>query len=162
LTVRHVAQSALAAPAKEISGEEMDEKSPGKGGGGGASSFWGWIGGDEEQKKKEEEEASKSLPPGASRARSTTTRAPLAREMMKDLYDESDREPFASDCCDLEVFLSLQRANGRWLHDSVFVAFLVKQVGIFFFFSFFFFFFLIFVVSAEHVSNVRGDSPQKD
>jgi hypothetical protein len=50
------------------------------------------------------------------------------REVVKDLYDESDREPFLERADDLEAFLALQRANGRWLLDGPLVSFLSKRL----------------------------------
>jgi hypothetical protein len=92
--------------------------------------FWGWLGGDDDDAKKKKDAAAAAGPSEAGRTRSVTTRAPLAKDVVRDLYDESDREPFLTVAEDLEQFLSLQRANGRWLHDAPFVAFLTKKMEI--------------------------------
>jgi hypothetical protein len=86
--------------------------------------FWGWLGG--EDKKPASSASSES----AGRSRSTTTRAPLAREVVQDLYDETDREPFLDHAEDLEEFLALQRANGRWLLDAALTGFATRRVGL--------------------------------
>ncbi len=92
-------------------------------------SFWGWLGG-EDEKKKSAAAAASAASVEAGRTRSVTTRAPLAKELVHDLYDESDREPFFPAADDLEQFLALQRANGRWLHDAPFVGFLTKKMEV--------------------------------
>ncbi len=86
--------------------------------------FWGWLGGEEKKA------ASVASSESAGRSRSTTTRAPLAREVVQDLYDETDREPFLESADGLEEFLALQRANGRWLLDGPLVGFLTRKVSL--------------------------------
>lgn len=86
------------------------------------SGFWGWLGAKEDEKKKKAAESARS--------RSTTTRAPLALDVVEELGNENDREPFCKDVEDLEQFLTLQRANGKWLNDAPFISFLTKKIGI--------------------------------
>lgn len=139
--VKYVAEP-IAAPGVNISKASLDAAvSPRSGGtsGGGKEKkggLWSWWRGDEGGKGSSSSSAAdgggSSRSSSATSTTTTSTGEPKASKRetrlfslpLENLVDESDREPFLKEADDLDQFLWLQRSNGRWLCDSVFITFL--------------------------------------
>jgi hypothetical protein len=125
--VKHYAESIVVAAAKSSGGNAPTSVNPAAASGASsansadkkAGGLWAWIRGDED--------GAKGGSSATARGQRDTRRFNVPVEH---LVDESDREPFCDSVVDLEGFMLLQRANGRWLNDTQFTTFLVDTFGL--------------------------------